>query len=419
MLLQFTVENFRSFKNKTVFSLEASSDNDLEDNFLINGNEKILRSAAIYGANASGKSNFFLALSAAVLLVRTSASRQPGTPLMVTPFAFSEDSAGQPTFFEFVFIAEGTKYVYGFSCDRFKIFTEYLYAYYSKKATTVFSRDISADSVYRFTMPAIRKSLEPVVERNSDNKLFLTTGALWNSRELTPPYHWFENNIDILETRNDYTELLNQIGPMYENDKDHALRAFTKNILKQADINIDDYNLDSREIRGDEPIPGIPDPLRSLIPAGSKAYTITTSHLVSDRKSINLSLAEESEGTRSLFMLSPVLKNAFETGKIICADEFDAHLHPMLLMFLVGLFHNPEINRHNAQLIISLHSTELLSLKVMRRDQIYFIEKNPNTFVSELYSLDEFSPRTRENVRQAYLLGRYGSVPHLGNGDAL
>ena len=419
MLLQFTVENFRSFKEKTVFSLEASTDKDLEDNFTFEGKDKVLRTAAIYGANASGKSNFFSALSAAIIIVRTSAVRQPGELLPVTPFVFSKETKSKPSSFEFVFIAEGTKYVYGFSCDATKIHTEYLYAYYTKKATTVFERDITDDPEYRFTMPAVKKSLKPIIERNTANKLFLTTAAIWNSSELAVPFRWFQNNIDSFETRYDYEELIHFIGPMYENDEDGSLREFTKKILHQTDINIDDYDLSSREISAEQLPPGIPDAIRSMIPAGTVEYTITTSHHVDDEESVRLSLRDESEGTRSLFMLSPVLKHAFENGKVICADEFDSHLHPMLLMFLVGLFHNPEVNTHNAQLVMSLHTTELLSLKVMRRDQIYFIEKNPDTFASELYSLDEFSPRTREDVRKAYLLGRYGSVPHLGSGDGL
>jgi len=264
-----------------------------------------------------------------------------------------------------------------------------------------------------FTMPAIKKSLKPIVERNTGNKLFLATGALWNSSELAVPFRWFQEMIDTYETRNNYEELIRFIGPMYAHDEDGSLREFTRRMLRQADIHIADYELSSRKLSADQLPPGIPDMIRSMLPNGAVEYSITTSHCLENGELARLSLRDESEGTRSLFMFSPVLKDAFEHGKIICADEFDSHLHPMLLMYLVGLFHNPTVNTHNAQLIISLHTTELLSLKVMRRDQIYFVEKDPDTFASELYSLDEFSPRTRIDVRKAYLLGRYGSVPRI------
>ena len=117
--------------------------------------------------------------------------------------------------------------------------------------------------------------------------------------------------------------------------------------------------------------------------------------------------------------MSPIIKKAFETGETVCIDEFDKSVHPMLVCYLVGLFNNPEVNIKNAQLIISTHTMSLLNLNDLRRDQIYFVEKNQKTGVSELYSLDEFSPRTREDIRKAYLLGRYGSVPDLGMGDSL
>ena len=108
-----------------------------------------------------------------------------------------------------------------------------------------------------------------------------------------------------------------------------------------------------------------------------------------------------------------MLKRAFETGETLCIDEFDASLHPMLVRYLVSLFNNPEINKAKAQLIVSSHAMVLMSLKNLRRDQIYFVEKDRKTGVSELYSLDEFSPRKEEDIRKAYMLGRYGSVPDI------
>ena len=155
----------------------------------------------------------------------------------------------------------------------------------------------------------------------------------------------------------------------------------------------------------------------STIPATSnKAVKIETVHAILEdgvQKKFHLSLGEESQGTRNLFLFSPVLKRAFETGETLCIDEFDTSLHPMLIRYLLSLFHNPRINRANAQLIVSSHAMVLMSLEDLRRDQIYFVEKDRKTGVSELYSLDEFSPRKEENIRKAYMLGRYGSIPDI------
>ena len=130
-------------------------------------------------------------------------------------------------------------------------------------------------------------------------------------------------------------------------------------------------------------------------------------------------MQSESLGTKNLFFLSPIIKRAFETGETVCVDEFDTSLHPMLVVYLLGLFHNPNVNKKNAQLIISSHTMSLLDLKTLRRDQIYFVDKDQSSGITELYSLDDFSPRTSENIRKAYLIGRYGAIPVIKNSEAL
>jgi len=133
-----------------------------------------------------------------------------------------------------------------------------------------------------------------------------------------------------------------------------------------------------------------------------------------------MNMNEESEGTRNVFGIAPLFKRAFEsTGETICIDEFDKSLHPELVQHLIDLFNDETINKRNAQLIISTHTTSLLSQEHLRRDQFYFVEKNQVTGESELYSLDEFSPRKSEDIRKAYLLGRYGAIPNIKKGVGL
>lgn len=184
LLLQFSVENYRSFKDNTVFSLEGSADKKLPGNFSKIGNDKVLKVAAIYGANASGKSNFIKALEAGISIVRNSNKRDPDAPISeIVPFLFQDNSANVPTSFEFVFIQNSTKYVYGFSATMDSIVSEYLYKYRTAKASTIFERDMDNTPEYRFTIPSIKKVLLPLVERNTDKKLFLATAAAWNSEE--------------------------------------------------------------------------------------------------------------------------------------------------------------------------------------------------------------------------------------------
>lgn len=213
---------------------------------------------------------------------------------------------------------------------------------------------------------------------------------------------------------------------MFSQDADNSLRAFTNDLLRQADINIDDYSFESRDAEKDDLLRQMPTGVRELFSAlpmtAGKEYRVSTMHNIhsqDDEQIYALPLQLESKGTRDVFLLSPILKHAFETGEAVCIDEFDTSLHPLLVRYLVSLFHNPEVNKANAQLIISTHDLSLLTLKILRRDQIYFIEKSNDTGASELYSLDEFSPRTNEDVRKGYMLGRYGSVPNIGEGDLL
>ena len=148
---------------------------------------------------------------------------------------------------------------------------------------------------------------------------------------------------------------------------------------------------------------------------------VIASHLVIDddgnEKEYNLPMIEESQGTQLLFSIGPVLKNAFEKGLTLVIDEIDRSLHTFIVRYLINAFRNPSINIAGAQLIITTHDTSLLSLDTFRRDQIYFVEKDNKTAISDLYSLDEYSVRKNENIERGYLAGRYGAIPFLQAGD--
>ena len=419
MLLQFSVENFKSFKNRAVLSLEASVDNELPNNITILEKDRFLNSIAVFGANAAGKSNLFHALTAAILTIRQSNTIQVGEPLsFIVPYRFAQNYAEIPTSFEFVFIADGKKYVYGFSATQKAVIKEYLYVYNTSKPSTIFERASSRD--FHYTSAARRREFKPVEERNTDNKLFLATATMWNCESTKIPFLWLQQNINTYPTPNE--RLLGQIAPRFEADEDNSLKRFTNNILHEADISIDNYEFKSEEV----PVEQLPPPLRNIFStlplASNKAFHIETIHTIDDGKEkhqYRLGLEDESSGTINLFCFSPILKRALDIGETVCIDEFDASMHPMLVVYLFGLFNNPSINKKHAQLIVSSHSMVLMSLKNLRRDQIYFVEKDRKTGVSELYSLDEFSPRKQENVRKAYLLGRYGSIPDISEDPIL
>jgi AAA15 family ATPase/GTPase len=320
-----------------------------------------------------------------------------------------------PTSFEFVFIANQTKYVYGFSATWTAVEKEYLYAYFSAKPTTIFERD---GEQYDFKSPARKREMQPLSERNTPNKLFIATATQWNCEYTRIPYLWLEKGINTYKT--EFNQLLNQTAGLFENDEDGSLKRFVTNILHEADINIEDYEFEAKKQTREQFLQLLPVEIRELastVPFSvDKEIRIDTVHTVEregKRRKFKLSLAEESQGTQNLFTFSPILKKAFESGEVICIDEFDSSIHPILIEYLIRLFNNLDINRGNAQLIISTHSVSIMSLKILRRDQFYFVEKDRMTAASELYSLDEFSPRKNEDIRKAYLLGRYGSIPFI------
>lgn len=416
MLLQFSVENYKSFKDQAVLSLEASTDKELERNLTVVGKNRILNSAAVFGANAAGKSNLFLAITAAVMLIRQSNSRQINEPLeRIVPYRFDPECAVKPTSFEFVFIAEGKKYVYGFSATVKAVITEYLYVYNTAKASTIFER--TEGNKYKFTSLAVKRELLPITERNTDNKLFLATATAWNCKNTRIPYLWFGEKINTYS--NNSENLLPLVAPMFANNDDNSLRIFTNRILREADVSIDDYMFETSDAPKEAIMQAVPPELQNIVstlPGNGKLVRIEAIHTIEKQgktSQFKMPLKDESKGTRNLFMFSPILKKAFDTGETLCVDEFDASLHPLLVIYLLKLFHNPEVNKAHAQLVVSAHAMELLSLEHLRRDQIYFVEKKRKTGESELYSLDEFSPRKEENIRRAYLFGRYGAIPDI------
>ena len=393
MLVQFSVKNFRSFKKEAVLSMEASSDLDHIENVAEINNahntDRILKNVSIFGANAAGKSNLFKALTAAIITVRQSNSRQPGDILtMIDPFRFDVESSEEPSEFEFVFISEDTKYVYGFTATSQKIITEYLYMYKTSRPTTIFERE---NESYRFTVPSIRRELSPIIERNSENKLFLSTAAAWNSKTILVPFKWFLK----IDTYGPITagSLMPNVEGLLSDENNKELRFFIQDLLRKADINIADYRYTSKEVD-----------IKMI-------HNIINDE--GEEKSGELDFNDESAGTQNLFLFSPLLLKAFKEGSILCIDEFDASLHPLLLIQLIAFFNDPEINKANAQLILSTHATELLTDKIQRRDQIYFMQKNNKTGESELYSLDEFSKHGNKDIRKAYLIGRYGAIPNI------
>lgn len=404
MILEFSVKNFLSFKEKVTFSMIANSNKELNDNYVEIGGNKVLKSAAVYGANASGKSNLFEILARVVSMLRSSNSVDINAKLPLIPFKLDKGSVNKPSEFEIKFILDETRYVYGFIADKDKIYDEYLYYYPNGRETKIFDR--TNINEYSYTQKD-EKILREIEAKNAQNKFFLATATNWNFDKTKAAYNFLTNGIG---TCNNLEILKNMAYKMYETNSDY-LKDFAIDFLQKADFNIEDYKISQIDVPG-EFLTAIPEFIAKTLPDKPKAYQVLFKHKNSDNY---LSIDEESLGTQMIFAFIPFLADSLKNKKVLIIDELDKSLHPFLVQYIVEIFNDAEINKNGSQLIFNTHDTNLLDLNILRRDQIWFTEKNKETGESDLYSLSDFSVRKQENVEKGYMLGRYGAVPFIKN----
>jgi len=426
MLVEFSVTNFRSILTKQTLSMVAGTGNDHEQKNVIHvegSQDRLLRSAAIYGPNASGKSNLLKAMQLLQRLILHTASSQEGVQLSdIVPFMLDEDAQGTPTDLNIVFIADdGVKYEYFISANSKFIYKEWLVAYPNNRPQRWFEREFNfASNKYDWWFGSKFKGdkAEKKVwsEFTRANALFFSTAIQLNNEQLKPAFNWIAHQLIVLESGAPIDPLLS-IGLIKSNEESKIL-----DYLKAADIGIDGISLQE----DDHQAPVIPQTLmNSHLNRPSKnnslngfktlespnSIRIFTTHNIRDNSSVRFSLEDESDGTKKLFNLTGGWIRSLESGATLLVDELESSLHTYISKFLVGLFHSSKNNK-NAQLIFTAHDTNLLETNLFRRDQIWFVEKNANN-ATELYSLLEYKPRKDEVIERGYLKGRYGAIPFI------
>ena len=397
MLIQFSVENYLSIKDKVVLSLLASRDNEHPEHLIVDRSKNYLKSTVIYGANASGKSNVLNAFWFMVNYVLTSHNQQVHKAIERSPFKFDRETPARPSSFEVIFTAEGIRYAYGFSVTDKAVVEEYLYYYPNGRQALIFERKDTTD--FRFTVDIEEQST--LKERTSANKLYLSVASNWSYSKVIPVLEWFAACQIITKH-----SVANAYGLEAEQLKDDDYRRVIASMLRVAD-----FGIQSLQVRDSEPMPP---------QSGDIFPNVEAVHTVQDTEgnaaSYTLNMTEESDGTNSYFKLIGIVKKALDHGTLLVADEMDAHLHPLLTKHLVSLFNSTEFNPNGAQLIFTSHNTNLLDLDVLRRDQIWFTEKDEQTAATDLFSLYDFSIRKDAKVEKGYLIGRYGAIPFIKGG---
>ena len=426
MLVEFTFQNYRSFRDQAVLSMEAAGLSSLKNSIIEGRGIKLLPSAALFGKNGGGKSNVIRAFWLAVQFIRNAQRTQhehAGVP--VKPFALNDYSASQPTVFEFYYIFDQIKYWYGFSATREKIVEEHLYHAPKGQKALVFQRD---GQRFSFTAEKAKRAL--ISETVAENQLFFPVACTLNDHACIQAMRWFRE--DIFFSR-DYSDIPRQLLE-YAEDK-NMLKAIS-DYAKSADVGIEDmrFEFDRKEIEDPVQFPeelpkGIQDALIQFIHALSDVSSSADVHLKTGQirvkashpgrtssgelRTFELNLAEESDGTRKLMALAPAVESVLQKGGVLLVDEIERELHPALVNFIVSKFQSKHSNPYGAQMIFSTHNTELMNLEYLRKDQIYFVDKDMEDGVSDLYSMSDFSTRTTDNIRKGYLAGKYGAVPDV------
>lgn len=429
MLLQFTVRNFRIFKERATLSLIASNydketrenENISDENFL---NLRILKSAVIYGANASGKSKFFEALMfMRSFVINSSKETQKGEKIAVEPFRLCTDSENEPSEFEILFTHKNIMYRYGFEVDKNIVVSEWLYYKPKTKETELFYREYQKFDLHpkKFVKGAALVKQELV----RDNALLLSVASQFNEENASTVLFWFQqlNLISGIDEREFKNNAISKV-------KDSSKKSKILDLLKVADLGIQDINYRefSIEFKDDDQKTKYNDLKDKLKDIDSELFSdISTSHRKFDDKKksfseITLSMnRDESKGTQKYFYLTGPIIDALETGGIIFADELDSKIHPNLVGKIVSLFNSKTLNSKNAQLLFNTHDTNLLSSGLFRKDQIWFTEKD-KFGEAKLYSLSDFkSDKVRKNeaFEDNYIRGKYGAIPFLGLFDNL
>lgn len=409
MLIEFSVTNFRSLRDRQTLSLAKAKGDELLDSntFSVQAANKfeLLRSAAIYGPNAGGKSNLLRALQTMkTVVLESSGSRQRGDTLPVTPFRLSEQTREAPSEFEVIFIVNGVRYQYGFSASSERIHEEWLLAYPKGRPQHWFERTWNPNTEQYDWELGNNLSGEKQLWMKStrDNALFLSTAVQLNSEQLQPLYDWFD---DTLRMAN-----ISGWGP----DQSAGLcasgeKAKIMEFLRVADTNIDDVVVEHKKSQ----YGGKFFTMHSL-PGQARSFDISVlRRSIEDGSTVRFDFKDESDGTRKLFSFAAPWIESLAKGCVLFIDELHDNLHPRLVEFLVRLFHGNDTNPRNAQLVFTTHETSILSQEIFRRDQIWFCEKDQDQ-ATRLYPLTDFSPRKgRENLALAYLSGRYGALPFV------
>jgi AAA15 family ATPase/GTPase len=422
MLIEFSVQNYRSIKERATLSMIASPDDTNSSNVMRDENidDGVLRTAVIYGPNASGKSNIVNAMQFLRNFVLTSHMIQKGQKLNYQPFKLNEESRALPSKFHIVFLRKGTRFSYALDIEQDRVINESLYSYPKGRRSLIFDRTNSKE--FKFTKDKTEQGF--ISDRTLENVSYLSNSTRLNYKGTAEAFDWFREDFYTAGLANDPSSE----DLIFELIKNPHMKKKVLKALAEADVDISDVSAKRTAIEYSKLPPGLKPLIRNFMLLSNQeeviAYETKTIHKTKgkDGKEELVTfdmMLEESEGTKRLFVLMGPIIDALVHGKTLILDELDVRLHLLITKMLIGLFQDEEQNRSGAQLVFTTHDVNLLDLQLFRRDQIWFTEKDESTKGTLLFSLVEFSPRKEENIEKGYLAGRYGALPFIPTGKVM
>lgn len=422
MILDFSVKNFRSFKNEQRISFVASNyDKSLPENLIhtkLPGLEgvKILKAIALYGANAAGKSNVLSALAFSEKLVVNSATElDEGDETGVEPFLFCPECPEHPAEFALRFVVEGVRYHFALIVGRQRVLFECLAAFPEGNERTWYERawdDESESYEWSPARPTGFRRDPNIVGYTRQNALFLSTAAKWNNEQIAPIYRWFKTRLRFLRVN---SELLG-VQPRHTAQfmkQDGIQHEEVVSLLRHGDIGIRSAKAVEHEITRDELPDGFPEEVVEQI-IRSKRLEVTLGHQGVEGRTYPLRWEDESSGTQKLFALAGPWLESLQKGLVVGVDEIESSMHPNMVVELLRLAFSQRFD-NGGQFLFTTHNPLLLDPTLLRRDQIWFADKDDEG-ATHLYPLTDYKPRKGESLARGYLAGRYGAVPFIPNG---
>lgn len=417
MLIEFSVANFLSIKDRQTLRMDAASISDYPERVINAGRHKLLRSAAIYGANASGKSNLLKAMNTMRVIIIDSVAQSSTAEIITQPFLLSTQTENSPSYFEILFLINGIEYRYGFEADRKIVRSEWLFETKKQKEKPLFLRENEVIDVFRDFKEG--KGLE---ERTRANTLFLSVCDQFNGPIAELIMKWFYQFNSISGNKHEGYKKVT-----FDVLDNKNLADEINNFFSEINLGFDKLKL-SKEPFTPAMLPANMANFKEAVKEfnGKVIVKTFTSHAKYDDQNQVIEQVDfmmedqESSGTNKLFDLSGPVFYELRRGGILTVDELDSKLHPLLTQAIIRLFNNPATNPKNAQLIFATHDTNLLTYGQFRRDQIWFTEKDQYG-ATHLYSLVEYKEEDGVKVRKDrsfesdYIQGRYGAIPYIGD----